>query len=787
MKSRKKFMAPFYMLIFFVIVIVILFVQFCYLSLSKDVYGINMKEFASNRNTVTNVLTANRGTIYDVDGNVLAQNISSYTLIAYLDSSRTKDESNPQHVVDKEYTATKLATILGEENKNYILERLNKNVKQVEFGSVGKNLTELTKLAIEDLELPGISFTESLKRYYPNGNFASYVVGYSKQYTRINIKEDSTYDLSKYYKSFFENYKNVSINIGNNDIVDKDGTNLVGLAEGSTIVQIKSGNDILAVILVNVVDYDTVKQMDSTIVGELGIESKYDDILQGSDGYTSYQRDKNGYQIPDTPQITKEAIDGSDIYLTIDSTIQRFAETAVMSVVENYDPEWTIFTVMDAKSGSILASATSPSFNPNKLSSDMNYQNPLVSYTYEPGSVMKIYTYMCAVETGKYDGTKKYLSGSYKVDDETTIHDWYKPGWGELSYDTGFSYSSNVAIINIINDYLSLKELKSCLSKYGFGEKTGIELSGEGKGSTKFYYDSEKYSAGFGQGITTTPVQQLQALSIIANNGVMVKPHIVSKVVDPNTKEVVKTKIRKSDKLVSDTTISKIKDLMESVINPESPTGSKYYLEGYNVIGKTGTAQIYENGRYLEGANDYVVSIALMYPKDDPQIIIYAASKKPKKSANSALPGATKELIKNINKYKAIVGETKDDNISDTSYTLNNYINRSLDEVKKQLDSDGINTTIIGDGKSIINQYPSSNKTILKGDRVFLITNNSNYTMTDLSNWSKSDVKKYCELTNINCKYDGYGYVESQSISVGSKLDSKSVLEVKLGKLKVDE
>lgn len=787
MKSKKKFMAPFYMLIFFVIVIIILFIQFCYLSLSKKVYGINMKEFASNRNTVTNVLTANRGTIYDVDGNVLAQNISSYTLIAYLDSSRTKDESNPQHVVDKEYTASKLASILGEENKDYILERLNKNVKQVEFGNVGRNLTELTKLAIEELELPGISFTESLKRYYPNGNFASYVIGYSKQYTRINIKEDSKYDLSKYYKNYFNNYKDVSISIVNTDIVDKDGTNLIGLTEGSTIAQIKSGNDILAVILVNVVDYDTVKQMDSSIVGELGIESKYEDVLQGSDGYTSYQRDKNGYQIPDTPQITKEAVDGSDIYLTIDSTIQRFAESAVMSVVENYDPEWTIFSVMDATNGSILASATSPSFNPNKLSSDMNYQNPLVSYTYEPGSVMKIYTYMCAVETGKYDGAKKYLSGSYEVDDETTIHDWYKPGWGELSYDTGFSYSSNVAIINIINDYLSLKELKSCLSKYGFGEKTGVELSGEDKGSTKFYYDSEKYSAGFGQGITTTPVQQLQALSIIANNGIMVKPHIVSKIVNPNTKEVIKTKIKKSEKLVSDNTILKIKDLMESVISPESPTGSKYYLEGYNVIGKTGTAQIYEKGKYLEGANDYIVSIALMYPKEDPKIIIYAAAKKPKKSANMALPGATKELIKNINKYKAIVGDAKDDNTSDTSYLLNNYINKNVDEVKEQLNSAGLNTVIIGDGKNIIDQYPSSNKTILKGDKVFLVTNSSNYTMIDLNGWSKADVDEFCKLTHINVKYNGYGYVESQNIKAGTKLDNKTILEINLGKLKVDE
>ena len=148
MKNKKvesSWNAPVVCFIIFFLVIAVLFLQFCYLSLSKKVYGINIQEFASNRNTVTSIISADRGNIYDIEGNVLAQNISSYTLIAYLDSSRTIDDRNPQHVVDKEYTATKLAGILGEENYDYILERLNKNSKQVEFGTVGRNLTELLK------------------------------------------------------------------------------------------------------------------------------------------------------------------------------------------------------------------------------------------------------------------------------------------------------------------------------------------------------------------------------------------------------------------------------------------------------------------------------------------------------------------------------------------------------------------------------------------------------------------------------------------------------------------
>ena len=396
--QKNKWNYPIICFCIFFIIIVILFLQFCYLGLSKKVYGINMKEFASTRNTVTSTLTAKRGTIYDIEGNVLAQNISSYTLIAYLDCSRTTNDNDPKHVVDKEYTATKLAGILGEDNYSYILDRLNKNSKQVEFGTIGRNLTELTKLAIEELGLPGISFTKTVKRYYPNGNFASYIIGYAKQYNRINIKIGEEYNLYDYYKSYFNNYDNIFISISNEKIVSINNKIIKGLSKGVSILSIKTNNDPLATIVINVTDYDNFKTMDSTIVGELGIEDNYESTLQGIDGYIKYQQDKYGYKIPDTPEEKKDSKDGKDIYLTLDSNIQRFAENAVNEVTTNYSPKWSIISVMDAKTGAILANATSPSFNPNSLPNNMDYNNPLVSYTYEPGSVMKIYTYMCAID-----------------------------------------------------------------------------------------------------------------------------------------------------------------------------------------------------------------------------------------------------------------------------------------------------------------------------------------------------------------------------------------------------
>ena len=778
--KMNEWKAPIVCFVVFFVAMLILFLQFCYLGLSKNVYGINMREFASNRNTVTNILSADRGTIFDVDGNVLAQNITSYTLIAYLDEARTTDPLDPKHVVDADYTATKLSKILGEESYKYILKRLSSNSKQVEFGSIGKNLTELTKLAIEELELPGISFIETEKRYYPNGNFASYVIGYAKQYTKINISIDESYDLYKYYKNFFNNYEDITIDVSKEDIISLSNTTITGINEGTCLLFIKSKQNLLATIYVNVTKYDNYETLTTTILGELGIESNFEEELQGVDGYIKYQQDKYGYQIPDTSEEKVEEINGKNVYLTINSNIQRFAESAI-DEIEEYEPEWSLVTVMDAKSGAILASATTPSYNPNNLSSDMSYQNPLTSYTYEPGSVMKIYTYMCAIETGLYDGNKNYQSGSYTFSDGTKMHDWDKKGWGNLTYDVGFSYSSNIAIINIISDYLSSKKLKTCLESYGFGNQTGIELSGEEKGSIEFKYDTEVMAAGFGQGISTTAVQQLQALSIIANDGSMVKPHIIHKIVNPSNNEEKITEIVKSEKIVSTKTINKVKKLMESVIKPESLTGGKYYLEGYDLIGKTGTAQIYENGSYLMGVNDYIVSIALMYPKEDPEIIIYSAVKKPNSNANGVLTKPTKELVKNISKYKGMFSE-KETNLGRQIYKLKTYISKNVKDVKKELEENNLDVIVIGSGDKIVKQYPTKNTELVIKDKVFLVTNSNEYKMTNVSNWSRYDISKYCSLTNIKCNFKGSGYAVNQSIKEGTILNGESKLDVELKK-----
>ncbi len=680
--------------VLFLLVMIGLYAQYCYLSLSEKIYGENIKKFAAKRNSVSVELVSERGKIFDTNGDPLAINVTSYNVIAYLDPSRDKSKKHPDHVIDKEETAKKLSEVLSADY-DYILKRLNSKLYQVQFGKYGRNITELKKIEIEKLKIPGIGFEKTDTRYYPNGNFASQIVGYAKS------------------------------------------------------------ND------------------EGKIEGLLGIESKYNKKLKGINGHYTYQQDSNGYRIPDTPEEKEDAVNGSDVYLTIDSSVQRFVESAITSITDEYKPEWALIEVMDAKTGAILGSGTNTGFDPNNIPEDMSYENPLVSYSYEPGSTMKIYTYICALEKGVYNGSDKFKSGSFKIEDDT-INDWKPEGWGEINYDQGFAYSSNVGIANLITKNLSLKELKSCQQKFGFGKKTNVELYSEKSGSLDYKYPIEIVAAGYGQGILTTPVQHLQALSAIANNGYMVKPHIISKIVNSDGEEK-KVKTEKSEeKIISQNSVNKIKDLMYSVINDDWATGHKYKIDGYDIIGKTGTAQIYEKGGYLTGETDYISSIALMYPKDNPQVIIYAAVKKPDHDPNNSLVSATKGLIQNMAKYQGTFSDYEAE-INAKTITLPNYQGKKVSEVTNDLARYKLNIVKIGKDKTIVDQYPKKGNKITFGDRLFLITNSKNITMPNMTNWSKIEVQKFCELTNIKCEYEGTGYVTGQSISENSPVGNLKV------------
>ncbi len=694
LNKNKNATAKIFTLIFFLFIFVLI-LRLGYLCLTGKVDGINLKSFANKRNTKKETLYALRGNIYDVNGDVLAQTINSYTIIAYLDESRSKDSKVPLHVVNKEDTAEKLATVL-DMSKEQILERLNKKAYQVEFGSRGKGLTELQKEAIENLNLSGIDFITTHKRYYPNNNFLSYIIGYTSSDENGNMK------------------------------------------------------------------------------GLMGIEKQYDEKMIGTNGFVKYQKDLNGYKFPNSNEIRKEKIDGNDVYLTIDSNVQMSLETAINKAQNESSANWIVAVVADAKTGKILGSATSPSFNPN-TKDIKNYLNPLVSYTYEPGSVMKTYSYMAALENNPtWDPYNTNCeTGPYEIGDDT-VRDWNKTGWGLIPYSRGYTLSSNTCVANMIKNYLSKQKLMDYYKKLGFGQKTNIDLPNEYTGKVKFKYDVEVVNAGFGQGITTTPIQQIKALTAISNNGVILNPYIVSKTVNSSTKEVTyKAAVKEGEKVASTETINKIKDLMYRVVNSDSSetTGSKYKMDGYDLIGKTGTAQIANprTGKYYDGKYDYITSFSGMYPKDDPKVILYVAFQR---SYNSnVLPQTVQTIVRDTAKYLGIFEEAPEINKEVTTYKLGSYKNKTTESVKQSLDALGASYVIFGDGNKVISQYPNKNSKVSTKDKVFIFTNGT-ITMPDLTNYSVKEADVVLSKLGIKHTINASGYIGYQSISAGTVINS---------------
>lgn len=648
------------------------------LSLSEKVDGISLSDFASRRTIKHETILAKRGAIYDVNGEELALNVYSYTLIAYLDSSR----GDGNYVSDKEATAKALTTVIAmDEDK--ILSLLNKNVYQTEFGTAGRGLTELTKDKILSFNLDGIDFIETQKRYYPKGDFLSYTLGYAK---------------------------------GNND---------------------------------------------GKIIGEMGIESLFNDSLTGTDGFKEYQKDLRGYKIANTKEKVQEAKDGNNIYLTVDSNVQFFVEQAIEEAINKYTFDELNIVVAEAKTGKILGLGSSTSFDPNIKNID-TYLDPNISIAFEPGSTMKIFSYMAVMEAGKYNGNETFHSGTYTTKDGTVIGDWDRKGWGTITYDRGFALSSNVGIVNLIHNYIDRNTLMDYYKKLGFGSKTGIELSKETAGKLNFKYETEIFNAGFGQGILVTSLQNIKALTSIANDGILLEPYIVDKVVDSNGNIIEENSRTELGRVASKDTTDKIKELMETVVL--DGTGTNYNMPGYGLIAKTGTAQIAStNGKgYLTGPYDVIRGFAGMFPKDNPEIIIYANVKRPRQYAN-ALSYVVKNVIENVSKYYNIYDE-KEQNIKKITYTIDSYMNQKVENVVKLLENNGISAEVIGNGDTIINQYPAKGMVVTKGNKVFLTTNSNEIVIPSFKGWSKKDVVTYLSQADIPYQTVGIGYSISQNL-----------------------
>lgn len=463
--------------------------------------------------------------------------------------------------------------------------------------------------------------------------------------------------------------------------------------------------------------------------GLSGLELMYDDYLTGEYGAIKYISDAKGNKL-ELEESYEEPQDGMNLTLTIDYELQAVLERELDNAISKYNPDQTLGIIMNPNTGEILALSARPNFSPSHYNDytveEINRNLPIWA-TYEPGSTFKIITLATALEEGlvDLDNDTYYDSGAITVEN-ARIKCWKAGGHGAQTYLQVVENSCNPGFVTL-GQRIGKEKLFEYIRKFGFGNKTGIDLNGESDGIL-FKLDRvgpvELATTAFGQGVSVTPIQQITAVSAAINGGYLLKPYIVKSVNEPETNTVIKdnkkTVVRK---VISESTSEKVRYALESVVT--NGTGRNAFIDGYRVGGKTGTGQKVKDGAYMVG--NYIVSFMGFMPADKPEIVVYVAVDNAKGivqyGGTIAAPIVRNILtssidILNIKKPKG--ASEKNYNYNEKKYlTVPNVINMTLEEAMKELKEFKVEYS--GSGSKVIYQSPVRDTRIFEGETIKLM------------------------------------------------------------------
>lgn len=508
------------------------------------------------------------------------------------------------------------------------------------------------------------------------------------------------------------------------------------------------------------------------IVGKMGLEKKYEEDLAGTNGYRVYQVDANNNRLPNGLLDEQKAVDGNNIYLTINASLQRDLDIQFLETAKAVDADVATCVLMEAKTGKILGMSNYPSFNPNERDIQ-SYQNFFFEQQYECGSVFKPFVYANVIDDGKYDGNATYKTGSYKVYDNVTINDWKPAGWGMKTFDEGLALSSNTGIANLIDHYADRESLIADYYKLGFFTKSETDSFSSPAGIAAFENTKGKLefiTTGYGQGSTVTPLQILRAYSVFANNGKTVEPYFIDRIVNPNTNKVEYTAAPKYSKQIFEPeTITKMNALLLNNLESIDSVAKPYRLDGdIKFMGKTGTGQVPSSeGGYR--TDKYSMSFVGLAPAEDPEIIIFSIFQCPDNDGTATRIGNfIKSMVPTALATNSSYTESKETK-TNTAYEVDSFINQSVNYVKSKLEAKKINVEVIGSGTTVVKQFPEVGTAINEGDRIFIRTESSQITIPNMTGWSRKDVMTYASLGSLKIQTEGEtGRVISQSIPEGT-------------------
>lgn len=663
------------------------------------VRGEELSEKAETQQLKDTEITAMRGTIYDSNGNVLAQSASVWNV--FIDPLNIKDKQRDL-IVDE------FANLFGydaDEKKEFYDKTNHQNHYELVEKKVENNIKEKLSKFVSKNELGGCIGTEqTTKRYYPYGTLASSVIGFT------GADDQGLSGIEAYYDEQLTgtNGRIITAKDAKSNNIANDYETSIAATDGDSIV----------LTINQTIQYYLEKGLRETM-NEYQAKGAYGVVMNCNTGAVLAMSSLPDYDCNEPYKLTYSK-DKKAIKKLSDKTAKQEAESAA---VQN---QWRNFTVSD---------------------------------TYVPGSVFKTFVASAALEENVVNLNTTYnCTGSIQVD-KYKMKCHYHPGHGTQTLTQGLENSCNPFFITI-GQKLGVHNYFKYFDAFGFTQKTNIDLPGE---ASPQYYKEDQYgivelsSASFGQTNSLTPIQVCTGLCAIANGGKLLQPYLVSSIADANGKTVKKTQTKEIRQVISADTSEKVRKMMKSVV--DNGTGKNGYVAGYSVGGKTGTSTKLGESKNGEG-DKYIVSFGAIAPSDDPEIAMLIIVDEPNQDLGGGALCApiAAQVTQEAMNVLGIEPKYNDSEMKDLSKQTPNVVGKSLDEAKKTLEENNLNYVVVGDDSTVTRQCPSGADTIPNGGTVYLYTDDSEKQTVNVPNFSGltvNEAKDLASSSNLNIQIAG--------------------------------
>lgn len=521
-----------------------------------------------------------------------------------------------------------------------------------------------------------------------------------------------------------------------------------------------------------------------------GIELSYNNQLEGIPGLLQEERDAVGRSIPDGVRDYIAPEEGHDVYLTIDETLQYYAERELKEAMEDHEVAGGTIIAMEVDTGKVLALANQPNFDPNSFSSYSSslWRNKAIQDTFEPGSIFKIFTAALALEKGYFARNDIFSDPGHIKIGSDKIHSWRTGGHGWQNFTEIFKNSSNPGFVQV-GLAMEPEDMLAGAERFNFSRKTGIEFPGEAAGQVApgQFTDIEQATMSFGHGLTATPLQLAVASSAIANGGYIQKPLLVERVENAEGEVVNSNQPETIRQAISSSTAEEIREMMVAAV--ERGTGSAAQIEGHIIGGKTGTSRHY-------GEDDiYDTSFVGLIPGDNPEILVitvlYDLEDEDYYASQNVAPlfqRFASNLIQHLDISPVTTDEVNPELDLDfglefaEEYEVRDYRNKIPEDMARELRSKDLNVKLIGEGSRITQQLPRPGTIIPPQTTVKLYLDKSyedqQVMVPDLKELTPYEAEQRAWLYGFRLEGSVTGEVESQSPEPGERLELFSSIEI---------